>query len=85
MTSSTPQSGDLQHYELRVEGHLDDHWADWFGNLQLNRAGDRTTTLRGPVSDQAALHSLLTKIRDTGMVLLSLRIIDRPSGSAGHH
>jgi hypothetical protein len=77
---SMPGAHDVQHYGFRVTGHLDDHWAGWFGDLLLTRADDGTTTLRGPVSDQAALHSLLAKIRDTGMVLLSVHIIDRPPG-----
>ena len=68
------------HYELRVEGHLDDHWVEWFEHLELTRASDGTTTLRGPVADQAALHSLLTKVRDLGMVLISVRMITAPAG-----
>jgi hypothetical protein len=78
---SMPGVHDPKHYEFRVTGHLDDHWAGWFGDLLLTREGDKTTTLRGTVSDQAALHSLLAKIRDTGMVLLSVHIVDCPSGS----
>ncbi len=82
MTTSMPNERNLQHYEFKVKGHLDDHWAGWFGNAQLTRAVDGTTSLRGPLSDQAALHSLLLKVRDTGMVLLSVQIVDGPSG---HH
>jgi hypothetical protein len=63
-------------YELRVSRHLDDHWAEWFGDLLLTREGDGTTTLRGPVADQAALHGLLIKVRDLGMTLISVRAID---------
>ena len=54
------------HYELRVEGHLDEHWATWFGGLTLVREDDGTTTLRGVVTDQAELHGLLAKVRDLG-------------------
>jgi hypothetical protein len=68
------------HYELRVQGHLDDHWGEWFEHLELTRAGDGTTSLRGPVADQAALHSLLTKVRDAGMVLISVRMITASAG-----
>jgi hypothetical protein len=59
-------------YELRVEGHLDEHWSAWFGGLTLIREDDGTTTLRGTVTDQAELHGLLTKIRDLGAPLLSV-------------
>jgi hypothetical protein len=68
------------NYELRVEGHLDDHWGEWFEHLELTRANDGTTALCGPVADQAALHSLLTKVRDAGMVLISVRMITAPAG-----
>jgi hypothetical protein len=60
------------HYELRVEGHLDEHWSAWFGGLTLTREDDGTTTLRGPVTDQAELHGLLSKIRDLGAPLLAV-------------
>lgn len=63
-------------YELRVDRHLDDRWAEWFGGLTMTREPDGTTTLRGPVADQAALHGILIKIRDLGMVLLAVRRID---------
>lgn len=63
-------------YELRVDRHLDDRWAEWFGGLTMTREPDGTTTIRGPVADQAALHGILIKIRDLGMVLLAVRRID---------
>jgi hypothetical protein len=63
-------------YELRVGRHLDDRWAEWFGDLTMTREPDGTTTMRGPVADQAALHGILIKIRDLGIVLLSVRSID---------
>ncbi|GAA1979502.1 hypothetical protein [Microbacterium pumilum] len=63
-------------YEVRVGRHLDDRWAEWFGDLTITREPDGTTTLRGRVADQAALHGILIKIRDLGMVLLTVRAID---------
>ncbi len=63
-------------YELRIGGHLDDHWAAWFGDLTFTREPDGTTTLRGRVADQSALHGILMKIRDLGIILLSVRAID---------
>jgi hypothetical protein len=59
-------------YEIRVMGHLDGHWAAWFDALSLNREGDGTTTLRGPIADQAALHGVLQKVRDLGLELISV-------------
>jgi hypothetical protein len=59
-------------YEVRVGGHLDPHWSAWFGGLTVTHEDDGTTTLRGPVPDQAALHGLLAKVRDVGATLISV-------------
>ena len=59
-------------YQLRVEGHLDDHWSPWFGHLTLTHDDDGTTSLTGVLVDQAELHGLLTKIRDLGITLISV-------------
>lgn len=77
--SSTPTA-----YELRVAGHLDDHWSAWLDDLTLTRDADGTTVLTGPVADQAHLHGVLARIRDLGVPLLSLRTADptAPSGQA---
>jgi len=65
-------------YQLRVDGHIDDHWATWFDNLTLTHESDGTTTLRGSVPDQAALHGLLAKVRDLGVPLISVDVIHGP-------
>jgi hypothetical protein len=59
-------------YEIRVGGHLEARWSAWFDGLTLTREADGTTVLRGPVVDQAALHGLLQKVRDTGLPLVSV-------------
>ena len=59
-------------YEIRIKGHLDDRWADWFGGLTITLEDNGDTLLAGPVADQAALHGLLSKVRDLGMPLLSV-------------
>ena len=66
------------NYELRVEGHLDEHWSTWFDGMALVCEDDGTTTLRGLVTDQAALHGLLAKVRDLGTTLISVEVIDAP-------
>jgi hypothetical protein len=70
-------------YKLRVDGHLADHWSAWFGDLTLTNESDGTTSLSGPVSDQAELHGLLRKVRDLGLTLISVAVID-PSDSVDH-
>ena len=60
-------------HEIRVEGHLDDRWVDWLEGLALTREDDGTTTLTGPLADQAALHGVLNTIRDLNLPILSVR------------
>jgi hypothetical protein len=66
------------HYELRIEGHLDQHWSAWFGGPTITCDDDGATTLRGRVTDQAELHGLLAKVRDLGITLISVKTIDAP-------
>jgi hypothetical protein len=63
-------------YEIRLKGHLDDRWADWFEGLTITRADTGETLLRGPVVDQAALHGLLRKVRDLGLPLIAVNLVD---------
>jgi len=62
-------------YEIRVKGILDERWATWFEGLQVSSDGEETV-IAGPVADQAALHGLLTKVRDLGLFLIEVRLVD---------
>ena len=64
------------HYELRVHGVLEPRWSAWFEGLQVTSDQHGQTTIAGPVTDQAALHGLLAKIRDLGLPLLEVRRLD---------
>jgi hypothetical protein len=68
-------SGDPAHYEIRIEGVLDNRRAAWFGGLHLER-DDTQTVISGSLPDQPALHGLLTKIGDLGLCLISVRRLD---------
>ena len=70
--TSAGSQRDAARYEIRLKGHLDSRWAAWFDGLTLTNQTDGTTTIRGPVVDQAALHGLLQKIRDLGLPLVSV-------------
>lgn len=59
-------------YEIRIAGHLSPQWADWFEGLTITPEENGNTLLSGPVTDQAALHGLLKKVRDLGLPLLSV-------------
>jgi hypothetical protein len=62
-------------YEIRVDSVLDDRWADWFGGLQVSNDGTKTI-IAGLLPDQSALHGLLTRVRDLGLTLISVRQLD---------
>jgi hypothetical protein len=61
-----------ERYEIRIKGHLDNRWANWFDGLIITPLPNWTTVISGPVVDQAALHGLLRKVRDLGVPLLSV-------------
>lgn len=59
-------------YQIRLRGHLDPQWTDWFADLTITLETNGDTLLTGPVLDQAALHGLLRKVRDLGMTLVAV-------------
>ena len=70
---------DLQEqdrYQIRVQGWIGERWADWFDGMEITYEGSRDnspiTNLTGPVVDQAALRSLLIKIWDLNLALISV-------------
>ena len=84
--SETHASAEDHHepglYEIRLKGHLADRWADWCGEVTITLEENGNTLLTSPVVDQAALHSLLRKVRDLGMTLLSVCAIEPDQGGA---
>ena len=73
--------GEPYIYEIRVCGHLTDRWSEWFGGLAIRNEPDGETTLRGPVSDQAALLGVLNKVCALNLVLIS--VVRLKSGERG--
>ena len=82
MTTTRRRRPDPTRYELRVDGHLHERWVRWFEGFAIGHDDDGTTTLSGPVADQAALHGLLNKVRDLGMTLLSVSVVEDRPGAA---
>jgi hypothetical protein len=60
------------YYEITIQGHLDQHWSEWFDGLTITHEPNGTTTLAGPIVDQAALHGVLIKVRDLGLPLIGV-------------
>lgn len=70
--NSQTEPGEPMIYQIRIKGHLDREWTDWFEGLTIQLTDNGETLLTGPVVDQAALHGLLRKVRDVAMPLLSI-------------
>ena len=56
---------------IKIKGNLDEQWADWFENLEINFDG-KNTILSGHIEDQSALHGILNRIRDLNLTLISV-------------
>ena len=67
-------------HELRIKGHIGERWATELEGLAFKQESDGTTTLRGLLRDQAALHGVLNRIRDLGLTLISVHCVI-PDGS----
>jgi hypothetical protein len=63
-------------YEIKLKGHLNESWADWFDEMSFTHQTDGTTTLTGEIVDQSALHGVLKKVRDLGLPLISVNQVD---------
>ncbi len=72
-TASTRGPG---RYEIRLRGRLDAHWEAWFDGLAVSHENDGITVISGRITDQAALHGVLQRVRDLGLPLDSVKRID---------
>lgn len=69
-------------YQIRIEGQLGSQWTDWFDGLSITPEADGRTLLSGPVPDQPALYGLLKKVRNLGMSLVSVNLVDSAQSDA---
>jgi len=73
--SDEQQKDTSEIYEIRLQGHLDTKWSEWFYGMTITHECDGTTTLYGPLPDQIVLNSVLDRIRDMNLTLLSVNHI----------
>jgi hypothetical protein len=63
----------MQQIEIRVKGQINQHWSEWFDGLTISHSAPDDTLLTGLVADQAALYGVISRLRDLGLSLCSLR------------
>jgi hypothetical protein len=61
---------------ITVKGHLDQRWSEWFDGLTITHLENGASVLSGHLPDQAALHGVLTKVRDLGLNLVAVNSED---------
>jgi len=75
------KGGKMAVYEIRVKGHLDGRWCEWFDGLTIANLENGDALLSGEIVDQSALHGVLNKVRDLGLPLMAVsRIKSMPEG-----
>ena len=62
----------MSFYKIRVKGHRDGRWSDWFDGLEISNLENGEAILSGDIVDQAALHGVLAKVRDLNLVLVAV-------------
>jgi hypothetical protein len=60
------------YYEIKIKGHLNTSWSEWFAGMTLTHLEGDETLLSGTLPDQAALHGVLERIRDLNVALISV-------------
>ena len=71
-SNSSNEKAESLIYQIRIKGHLDRKWADWFSGLSITSLENGETLLTGPLLDQAALHGLIRKVRDVSLPLVAV-------------
>jgi hypothetical protein len=64
----------MQCVEIKAKGHLDQDWTRWLEGFIFTYTDQDETLLTGIVKDQAALYGLIAKLRDLGVILLTVNI-----------
>ena len=72
--------GQPARYQIKIQGQLTQGWSNWFDGMDVSveqhDEGSSTTNLTGIVADQPALHGILARIRDLGLPLLLVKLLE---------
>ncbi|HET9905051.1 MAG TPA: hypothetical protein VFQ23_00375 [Anaerolineales bacterium] len=61
-----------EYYEIKIKGHLDERWSEWFAGLKLVYLEGDVTQFSGLLPDQAAIYGVLERMRDLNLTLISV-------------
>jgi hypothetical protein len=75
-TTPSPDHRGSTVYQIRLRGHVHPRWSAWLDHLTITLDQNGDTLLTGPIVDQAALHCLLSRIRDLGLPLVSIMEVE---------
>jgi hypothetical protein len=84
-TPPATQPAEGNWYEIRLHGVLEQRWAAWFDGMNVTANEDGSTTLCGPLVDQAALHGVLQRLRDLGIPLIAMTQLQPAATAAPAH
>ena len=59
-------------YRIRIAGHLDPGWSEWFDGFAITPQPNGETLITGPVRDQAELNGLLNKLFSLSLVVIDV-------------
>jgi hypothetical protein len=68
----------MPQVEIRIKGQIDERWSEWLEGLKIVHSDQAESMLSGEVADQAALYGLIARLRDLGLPLLAVKLIDAP-------
>lgn len=64
----------MDDVEILIKGHIDVHWSDWLGGVQIKHIEPNQSLLTGVIADQAMLHGILSKLRDLDVKIVSVEL-----------
>lgn len=79
-----PEINEPAYYEFRVRGRLSSKSVPWFEGMRFTvdeAVNPPQTILEGYIEDQAALYGLISRIRDLGLMLLSVKQVEEKEDS----
>ena len=60
-------------YEIAIKGRLDERWSSWLEGMTFIHESNGTTSMCGPLTDQAAFHGVLNRLRNLGVPVISVQ------------